>query len=304
MTANGQATLIWDRDGRDWPNREASRFVKAAGLTWHVQRSGGGPVVLLVHGTGASTHSWAGLTPLLADHFTVIAVDLPGHGFTQPLPRTQMSLPGLAAALSALLNELGAKPALVVGHSAGAAILGRMTLDRRISPPLFIALNGALMPFAGAAGQLFPAMAKLLFLNPIAPRIFAWRAGDAAAVDRVIAGTGSRIAPQGLALYQRLFRSPAHVAAALAMMANWDLASLARELPRLPSPLLQIVGSNDLAVPPDQAFQLAKSIPGAKVEVLRGLGHLAHEENPSRVAEAILKAFASLTTGARIAQTG
>ena len=43
---------IWERDGRDWPNREASRFVKAAGLRWHVQVAGEGPVILLVHGTG------------------------------------------------------------------------------------------------------------------------------------------------------------------------------------------------------------------------------------------------------------
>ncbi len=40
------------RAGRDWPNREASRFVTAGGLTWHVQEAGEGPVLLLVHGTG------------------------------------------------------------------------------------------------------------------------------------------------------------------------------------------------------------------------------------------------------------
>ncbi|MEY2735806.1 MAG: hypothetical protein RLZ58_1215, partial [Pseudomonadota bacterium] len=65
--------LQWDRDGLDWPHRARSRFVGAAGLRWHVQRFGtGAPVatsgaapgaatqakVLLVHGTGASTHSW------------------------------------------------------------------------------------------------------------------------------------------------------------------------------------------------------------------------------------------------------
>jgi len=75
--------LIWERDGRDWPNRSASRFVSAAGLRWHVQQFGTGPVALLVHGTGASTHSWRGLAPILAESFSVVAPDLPGHGFTE-----------------------------------------------------------------------------------------------------------------------------------------------------------------------------------------------------------------------------
>ena len=48
--------LIWSRDGGDWPNREASAFVEAAGIRWHVQRMGEGPPLLLLHGTGAATH--------------------------------------------------------------------------------------------------------------------------------------------------------------------------------------------------------------------------------------------------------
>ena len=79
---------LWERDGADWPNRSASRFVVASDLTWHVQELGApeAPVLLLLHGTGAATHSWAGLAPLLAPHFRVVALDLPGHGFTDPLP--------------------------------------------------------------------------------------------------------------------------------------------------------------------------------------------------------------------------
>jgi magnesium chelatase accessory protein len=45
--------LVWNRDGGDWPNREASGFVEAAGSRWHVQKMGQGPPLLLIHGTGA-----------------------------------------------------------------------------------------------------------------------------------------------------------------------------------------------------------------------------------------------------------
>ena len=121
--------LTWEKDGRDWPNREVSRFVRAAGLTWHVQKAGQGPVLFLIHGTGATTHSWDGLLPLLARDFTVVAADMPGHGFTSAPPPSHMSLPGMARLHAGLLRELNLAPALVAGHSAGAAILARMGLD-------------------------------------------------------------------------------------------------------------------------------------------------------------------------------
>ena len=112
-------------------------------------------------------------------------------------------------------------------------------------------------------------------------------------MERLIEGTGSHIPERSLALYRRLFRAPSHVAGALAMMANWDLGALNRDLPTLKPRLLQIIGSNDLAVPPDQAFQLAGRSPGAKVELIRGVGHLAHEEAPELVAPLILQAAAA-----------
>ena len=129
-----------------------------------------GPALLLLHGTGAATHSWRGLLPLLAQHFSVVAPDLPGHGFTQSPPPHRLSLPGMAADLGALLRKLDVKPEIVVGHSAGAAILARMCLDGRIAPRLLVSLNGAFMPFGGVANHLFSPLAKLLVMNPLVPR--------------------------------------------------------------------------------------------------------------------------------------
>src|SRR3954465_13439845 len=86
--------LSWDRDGRDWPHREASRFIEAAGLRWHVQIMGQGPAALLLQGTGGSTHSFRDLAPLLARRFTVVMPDLPGHGLNAtPAPSTRLPAP-------------------------------------------------------------------------------------------------------------------------------------------------------------------------------------------------------------------
>jgi magnesium chelatase accessory protein len=280
-------TLDFDRDGVDWPNRAASRIVEAGGLRWHVQVMGEGPPILLLHGTGASTHSWRDLLPLLARHHTVVAPDLPGHGFTQTLPLDRMTLPGMAAAVAALLAALDITPVLGVGHSAGAAILIRMVLDRKLKPAAIVSLNGALLPFGGLAGRIFSPVAKLLALNPFVPRLFAWRAAESATIDRLLGGTGSRIDPRGTALYARLAQDRRHVGAAIAMMAGWDLDALAAQYRRLDVPVVLVACSEDGMVPASQAFAVRDAMARAEVVFWRGLGHLGHEEAPDRFAALI-----------------
>lgn len=289
--------LQWEQDGHDWPNRACSRFVMASGLRWHVQVMGRGPALLLLHGTGAATHSWRDLAPLLARDFTVIAPDLPGHGFSDALFGARMSLPGMAAAVAGLLQVLDTRPELVVGHSAGAAILARLCLDDSIRPVALISLNGALLPLHGLPKLFFAPAAKLLVSNALAPRLFAWHAQSSVAVQRLITSTGSQLDPVGVELYARLVRNPEHVANALAMMASWDLQPLARDLRHLKIPLLLVAGSNDRTLRPEHAHQVAAQVPHAQVLMLAGLGHLAHEENPRKMAE-IVVAFRKTETAA------
>lgn len=282
--APATGVLNWSDECRSWPNAAASRFHQAAGLRWHVQQMGKGPSLLLVHGTGASTHSWRALAPLLAEQFTVTAMDLPGHAFTQCPPRRRLSLTGMAEAVAELVESLQIKPTLVVGHSAGAAILIRCCLDQTLSPASVISLNGALLPFGGAAGVLFPRLARLLFLNPLTPRILARSAANRDRVVRLIRGTGSELDAEGIELYARLFASPDHVAAALGMMANWDLHRFERDLPNFRRPLHLIAGDKDKAVDIGDAERVAQMVDAARLVRLGGLGHLAHEEDPCAVA--------------------
>ncbi|MBY0437568.1 MAG: alpha/beta fold hydrolase [Burkholderiales bacterium] len=286
------APLDWDTDGADWPNRTASRFIDCGGLRWHVQVVGdptrGRPVILLLHGTGAATHSWRTLAPLLAEDFTVVAPDLPGHGFTRTPGDADLSLPGMAAALSQLLvqlhGSLGMAPSFALGHSAGAAVLARMCIDGLLDLRALAGINAALLPLQGIAGQVFLPAAKLLSASSLVPRFFAWRAAGGAATERLIRGTGSILDAEGVALYGRLVRNAAHVSGVLRMMASWDLTPLERDLPRLPCPLLLMVGTRDRTVRPGDALRIRDRVPGSRVVELAGLGHLAHEERAAEVA--------------------
>ncbi|MCX7272433.1 MAG: alpha/beta fold hydrolase [Burkholderiales bacterium] len=287
----GAGRLDWAVQGADWPNADASRFIDAGGLRWHLQQFGpapaAAPVVLLLHGTGAATHSWRVLAPLLGRQFAVLAPDLPGHGFTTMPPASQLSLPGMARAVAALVRAAGVEPTLVVGHSAGAAIALRMALEGWCVPRAVVALNGACLPLGGLAGRLFSPAARLLAGSGVAAHLFARLATDPAVAGRLLRGTGSTIDPVGERCYAQLIANPGHVAGALAMMANWDLRALERDLPAIEADLLLIVGERDRTVPPAQAQAVRRRVPHATIETLPGLGHLAHEEQPDRVAELI-----------------
>ncbi|NBQ87453.1 MAG: alpha/beta fold hydrolase [Betaproteobacteria bacterium] len=290
--------LHWDSDGRDWPWREHSRFVDAHGLRWHVQRfaapADAAPRALLLHGTGASTHSWRDVIPWLQRDFELLSLDLPGHAFTsmpvQGMASLQLSLPGMADAVAQLLRELDFIPDLVIGHSAGAAVGARLCLSSGLPLRLLVSLNGALLPLGGLAGAWFSPIARLMALAPGVPRLFAWRASDPKIVRRLIDSTGSRIDDDGLRWYLRLASNPGHAAGALGMMANWDLYALRDQLAQVRCPVSLIAGSNDLTVPPGESDKVQAMLSGrvpCDLTRLQGLGHLAHEEQPEAVAALI-----------------
>lgn len=280
-----------------WPDADRTRRVRSGGLDWQLldlpgpQGSPDAPVALLLHGTGASTHSWRALAGPLAQHCRVLAPDLPGHAFTTTPPQQNLSLPAVSAAVAALLRTLGVAPALLVGHSAGAAVALRLVLDGHCHPDLTVSINGALLPLQGPWGRLFLPLARLLSLNPLVPSVFAAWAGSAAATRRLLDSTGSQVDALGQRCYAHLMGSRSHAAGVLRLMASWDLASLASELAQLQAPVLLLQGSRDRMVPPEHARAVAALLPGARSVTLPGLGHLAHEEDADAVLAALLDAW-------------
>lgn len=279
--------LDWNREGLIWPHREASSFVQVGKARWHVQRMGSGPPLLLLHGTGASVHSWRGLMPLLARDYSVIAPDLPRHAFTTGHDAYAMSLPTMAAEVAALLKALDVAPAAIVGHSAGSALALQLALAHGYGGPI-VGLSAALRPFPGPLAQIYPAIAKALFVNPLVPRLFSGTIDWAGGAKRFLwNSTRSRIDPVGFECYRTLFKNAQHAGGGLAMMANWDLPSLRAQMGEVRNPVLLVHGAKDPAIPLDWARDAAGWLAQARLEVLPGLGHLAHEEAPDQAAAQI-----------------
>jgi magnesium chelatase accessory protein len=260
--------------------------LEADGLRWHVVERGNGPCVLLIHGTAASTHSWREVMPHLAETYRVLAIDLPGHGGTEARTSDDYSLDRMSRGVASVLAQLQLSPEIVVGHSAGAAILVHACARNLMQPRHLVSFNGAFYPFAGWAGHLFSPIARLVAFNPLLPRILSGVA-TRATVERLLRDTGSIISPEGVEHYFSLFKQPDHVAAALGMMAAWDLHGMDDNLSRLKVASLFVAGDKDKAVPPTTADRAAARCRMAKALHVEGYGHLLHEENPALAAKII-----------------
>jgi magnesium chelatase accessory protein len=281
----------WAKDGKDWPNHDASSFVRVGGYHWHEQQMGPDapdtPVCLLIHGTGAATHSWRALMPLLAKHYRVITMDLPGHGFTKSGVSGNVTLAGMAASLAALLEDRDCTPDLIIGHSAGVAIAAQLILDKGWNVPL-VGFAPALMPFPGLAARIFPSLAKMLFTNPFVSIIFSRMAQAPGQTAKFLSrSTGSHIDAEGAKYYTRLFSKSGHCDGAIRMMANWRLEALGARLGELRSPVLLVHPTKDAAIPKSAVTDAARLMPHCKVIEMPGLGHLAHEEEPALAAKIV-----------------
>ena len=264
----------------DWPFRQHSRHIQCWPHLWHVQDIGSGPTLLLIHGAGGATHSFRHLIPGLTGH-RIIALDVSGQGFTVLGDKRRCGLDAIAQDIASLCAQENWHPAALIGHSAGAAIALR--LAELMPTGAVIGINAAVGQFEGLQGWIFPAMARLLALMPFVPTVFSKLAATPNQVRQLIASTGSTLDPAGEAQYLQLLRMPSHVAATLAMMAQWNLDGLVQRLPRLPQPCLFVTASNDRAVPPATSKRVAAMMPNARWINLPGFGHLVHEEAAGQV---------------------
>ena len=287
--------MDWAQIG-SWPRGDSSRRIDGPVHRWHVQVTGTGPVLLLLHGAGGSTHSYRDLIPLLSNDHTVVAIDLPGHGFTQLGAGQRSGLNAMSQDVERLCAQEGWQPVAIVGHSAGAAVALQLAMNavaRGDAAPRVIGLNAALGEFPGLAGLVFPLMAKALAAMPFATTLFSTTSANPARIKTLIASTGSELDAKGYDLYRQLVGDKAHVDGTLKMMAQWDLRPLLRALPDYFGPVDLIAGTKDATVPVSVSERVAATMPSATVQTLDGLGHLMHEEEPERLAQMIRESINS-----------
>jgi len=258
--------------------------VKGVRLRWFV--GGEGPSLLLLHGLGGAASNWIELAPELARENRVIAVDLPGHGGSSPLP----ALPNLepfADRVGLVLRREAADPAVVVGHSLGCVVALRLAMR---SPEL---VRGLVLVSAAGIGSTTRraryALALSSLVQPgrlLAPfrdriagsrrlRAFVW--GPWATPDGT---TVSPAATIGLLEGPSLHSDTTSAAAALVE------EDPRVDLERVRCPAMLLWGARDPQVPVGDAFEYARRL-RAPLRVVAGAGHLVIAERPEACLDAI-----------------
>lgn len=273
-----------------------SQFIEINGIEVHYKMAGQGqPVMILLHGFGASTFSWNTVMPELAKRGTVIAYDRPAFGLTdRPMPgdwqgENPYSLSSQVSLLTGLMDQLGIEKAILIGHSAGGAVAVQTTLDHPDRVQALVLVDAAVYGGGNRFGLL-----GFLLNTPQLQRLGPW-------FVRSIASSGedtirqawhdpSRITPDVIAGY----RKPLQVE-------NWDRAlweftlaskpgDMSSRLGEIKVPTLVMTGDDDRIVPTEQGQRLSREIPGAALQVIPNCGHIPHEETPGLFIDS-LKSF-------------
>lgn len=256
--------------------------------------AGSGPVILLIHGIGDNSTTWEAVQATLAQRFTVIAVDLLGHGQSDK-PRADYSVAAYANGMRDLLSVLDVDRATVVGHSLGGGVAMQFAyqypqlVERLIlvgaggvTKDVNIVLRCAALPMGGEALALLrlPLMLPALQL-----------AGRA--MGRVVGSTRlGRDLPNVLRILADLPEPTASTAftQTLRAVVDWrgqmvtmlDRCYLAESVP------VQIIwGTDDVVVPVSHARMAHAAMPGSQLEIFERSGHFPFHDNPDRFIEVV-----------------
>lgn len=257
------------------------------GVQLHVRDSGPrtAPVLLLIHGFGASLHTWEPWAETLSEHYRVIRIDLPGSGLSPPDPSGLYTDARTEQLVLALLDQLQVAQLTLIGHSIGGRIAWRMAANHpeRITRLVLIAPDGFASPgFEYGKAPEVPASLKLM--TQVLPRPMLRMSLAPAYADPE--ALSDRLTDR----YYDLMRAPGVRSALLARMEQTVLTDPRPALRRIDAPTLLLWGEQDAMIPFSNSADYLAALPHAKLVALPGIGHLPQEEQPAR-GLAALQAF-------------
>ncbi|HWQ45933.1 MAG TPA: alpha/beta hydrolase [Longilinea sp.] len=272
-----------------------SLFTQVNGLLIHYKDSSGDkPVIVLLHGFGASLFSFNAVAHTLAKKFRVIAFDRIGFGLSQRptvgewKTENPYSNQSQVAILFGLLDQLGIGKATLVGHSAGGAIAIQAALQqpKRVSG-LVLEDTAVFNQGHGFSGGM-----KFLLDTPQAVRIMPYLIRRLLTNGNTFIGKAwhapERITEETFEFYKRPLQ-----------IDGWDRALFEftraerspitdNQLITLSLPVLVISGDDDQFIPPRDSEKLAKQIPLAQLVLCKDCGHIPHEEKPEEFMNATI----------------
>jgi pimeloyl-ACP methyl ester carboxylesterase len=259
----------------------------------HVDITGSGDPLVLIHGLATTRSIWRHVVPRLADTRQVVTLDVPGFGATRPVGRG-FDLDDVAADVAEGLRASAvSEPYDLVGHSMGAAVAITLAMREPAAVRSLVLVSPAGLrpiPLLGAAAL---GMAAELYipLRRRASALAGWSWGrrllmaggvvDAAALEPAIvrqlvgASDGAR-----------------RIGPALSTVASADLRTALAELPM---PVGAVWGRGDRVIPPGGVQTVRQLRPGAVCEIVEGAGHISMVEQPDAFVEALERVLVAIS---------
>jgi pimeloyl-ACP methyl ester carboxylesterase len=306
LVLGGALALSWESDRSveslkaRWASpASGSKFVDVRGMQVHVRdegpRTDAEPVVLL-HGTGASLHTWDGWAAELAKTRRVIRFDLPGFGLTGPYAGQWLQEDGgrysqlnYAKFVVAALDALGVTgPVVLGGNSLGGTIAWETADYLRATQPQRVAklilVDSAGYDFKPIDMPMAFQSAEIALLSPITentlPRFVIER--DV----RSVYGDPSLVTPALVERYYELALREGN-RRALGLRMREPRAVAPERIAKITQPTLILWGGQDRLIPPSNGALFAKDIKGSKLVVFEKLGHVPQEEDPKQTVAAV-----------------
>ncbi|MDF3834698.1 alpha/beta fold hydrolase [Cupriavidus basilensis] len=268
-----------------------SRWVQVMGTLVHYTDEGAPDAepLLLIHGFGASLHTWQGLMPALTQRYRVLRVDLPPFGLTGPLRDAHrriatMDVDAYRRFIDGFCDAVCLQRASVIGNSLGGLIAWDMAARHPGRVGKLVLIDAAGFPM-----QL-PRYIALFNHAPVrwsAP----WMLPEFVirAATRDVYGDAARVDEATFRRYVDFFYAEGSREAVGRMVPKLDFDALdTGVLGGIRAPTLVLWGERDRWIPPAHAQAFAERIPGARLQRYAGLGHIPMEEDPQRVAADLL----------------
>ncbi len=264
-----------------------STFIEINGQQVHLRDEGprSDPVpILLVHGTSASLHTWQGWAEGLRGDRRVVRFDLPGFGLTGPNRQDDYSIDRYVLFVRSVAARLGIDRFVIAGNSLGGqiALATAVALPGRVERLILVDAAGYGAGLAGA-GKDVPLAFKVARL-PVLRSVMqhALPRGLVEGSLRRLYGDPDKVTPQLVDLYSDMARREGNRAALGHRLAQAGAGPDEALLRKLAVPTLILWGERDRLLPPALGERFARDIPGARLVVLEGLGHMPQEEDPRR----------------------
>ena len=242
------------------------------------------PPILLIHGLASSTYTFRRIIPLLREHFSIIAVDLPGFGKSEKSTSFVYSFQNYAKLMIECIHQLGISKPYIVAHSMGGQIALNMAIQapEKINKLILLSSSGYLK----RAKRLLICSSYLPFFDKFIHYYVGRK--DVREYLKNVFFNQTLINDEIINEFARPLAEKEFYKALVRLLRQREGDLIPQQLKEIQIPTLLIWGEDDRVVPIDIGHRLVKDLPYAQLITYKNTGHLITEEKPEHVFENIL----------------